>query len=246
MKPISRSASSPRSSISTAARSSGRDPPAGDLAAVELLGQVGMAAVGRGPGQDGRVERQVLEGVQRVVVHEDGDRPLRRQQVGRVLDQPADVVRHPGRVAVRTVLGPGGRGVLHGKGGPGTGGSDGSPGVVARRARGGRKGPRTSLWATVPGLPASRGRPPSASTCLSQHARNSHHGPGHYSTAPGGPSMPVAVQAGRWAHRPSMGLVSRPRFGGGPTRLIMRRNLPVRGSASSRGTTSRATSSTPW
>ncbi len=71
------------------------DPPPGGLAAVGALEQVGMAAVGGRAPPHRLVERQILEGVQRVVMHEDGNRSLRRQQVCRMLDQVVEAVRRP-------------------------------------------------------------------------------------------------------------------------------------------------------
>ena len=44
------------------------------------------------------VVRQVLEGVERVVMNEDPDRTLRRQEVGRVLDHVGQIVRAVGGV----------------------------------------------------------------------------------------------------------------------------------------------------
>ncbi len=67
--------------------------------AVARLGQVGLGAKGRARGHQRLVEGQVLEGVQRVVVHEDANGPLHRQQVGRVvqrLAQPLGRVRRGG------------------------------------------------------------------------------------------------------------------------------------------------------
>ena len=69
------------------------DPAPPQRLAVAVLGQVGLAAEDLGPLLDRLVERQVLEGVERVVVDEDGDRPLRRQQVRGVLDDLAQMLK---------------------------------------------------------------------------------------------------------------------------------------------------------
>ena len=66
------------------------DAAPAELLAVAVLGQVRLAAEDLGPLAHRLVERQVLEGVQGVVVDEDGDRPLGRQQVGGVVDGAAE------------------------------------------------------------------------------------------------------------------------------------------------------------
>src|SRR6478735_8403314 len=76
-----------------------------------------MTAVGGAPLDHRLVERQMLKRVQRVVVNEDADRPLRGQQVGCVLDQVLDVVivrQLAGAGMVLMLLGRGGcEGLFH-------------------------------------------------------------------------------------------------------------------------------------
>ena len=62
------------------------DPPAPQLLTKAVLGQIRLAAEDPGPFHNRLVKVQVLKGVERVVVNEDGDRPLRRQEPRDVLD----------------------------------------------------------------------------------------------------------------------------------------------------------------
>ena len=73
------------------------DPPAPQLVAIAVLGEIGLAAEDLRPLAERLVERQVLEGVQRVVVDEDGDRPLLREQVRGVLDDLGELAEVPAR-----------------------------------------------------------------------------------------------------------------------------------------------------
>jgi hypothetical protein len=57
-----------------------------ELLAVSRLAEKRLAPQSRAGVLDGLLEREVLEGVQRVVVDEDADRPLRRQQVRQPLE----------------------------------------------------------------------------------------------------------------------------------------------------------------
>ncbi len=68
-----------------------KNAPARQLVAVAVLGEVGLAAEHARSLPHRIVERQVLEGVKRVVVNEDADGSLRRQQMRGVqhgLSQP--------------------------------------------------------------------------------------------------------------------------------------------------------------
>ena len=88
--------------------------PRAELLAVAVLGQVGLAAEDLGPLLHRFVKRQVLEGVERVVMDEDRDRPLRRQEVGRVLDHSIEMEQ---AMTMFLRLGPrgcSGRGSAHG------------------------------------------------------------------------------------------------------------------------------------
>ena len=67
----------------------GENPARRQLLPVAGLREVRLAAEPAGGAFDGLLERQVLEGVQRVVVDEDADRPLRRQQMGQPVDHAA-------------------------------------------------------------------------------------------------------------------------------------------------------------
>ena len=60
-----------------------------ELVAIPRLGQERFAPQPFGGALDRLFERQVLEGVQRVVVNEDADRALRRQQVRQLIDRRA-------------------------------------------------------------------------------------------------------------------------------------------------------------
>ncbi len=62
------------------------DPAPPQLLAIAVLAQVHLAAEDPGGFLERLMERQVFEGVQGVVVDEDGDRPLRGQEVGRAFD----------------------------------------------------------------------------------------------------------------------------------------------------------------
>ena len=64
----------------------GPDAPAGHVGPEPLLGQIRLAAEHLAPAADRFVEGQVFEGVQRVVMDEDRDRPLGRKQMGRMVD----------------------------------------------------------------------------------------------------------------------------------------------------------------
>jgi hypothetical protein len=71
------------------------------------LGEVGLTAEDLGPAADGLVEGEVLEGVQGVVMDEDADRALCREQMGGVLSQVSEPVQRGSPLAVR--MGPFGR-----------------------------------------------------------------------------------------------------------------------------------------
>ena len=62
------------------------DPAPRQLLAIAVLAQKRLAAEDARRLLDRLVERQVLEGVQRVMVDEDGDRSLCRQEVAGVID----------------------------------------------------------------------------------------------------------------------------------------------------------------
>ena len=62
--------------------------------------QVGFATKHFAPFLHSVIEREIFEGVQRVVVNENANRPLRRQQMGRELDDRGD-----GRRLTRPVAG---------------------------------------------------------------------------------------------------------------------------------------------
>ena len=82
-------ARSPRSSRAPrAGRRTGCGPCRGRRGTAPRAGTAGSRRLR--PPCDGFLERQVLEGVKRVVVDEDGDRPLGRQQVGGVVDGAAE------------------------------------------------------------------------------------------------------------------------------------------------------------
>ncbi len=59
----------------------------GELVAVSRFGEERFASEPLARELDGFLERQLLERVQRVVMNEDADRPLRRQQVRDVIDR---------------------------------------------------------------------------------------------------------------------------------------------------------------
>src|SRR4051794_5257997 len=63
------------------------DAAAGKLFSIAVLGQIGIAAVGRAALLDRLVKREMLEGVEGVVVNEDADWPLRGEIVSCMLDQ---------------------------------------------------------------------------------------------------------------------------------------------------------------
>src|SRR5215831_7752724 len=58
-----------------------------ELLTVAVLGQIGMTAVSRSAALYGLMKRQMLERMQRVVVNENLDWALRREKMGRMLDQ---------------------------------------------------------------------------------------------------------------------------------------------------------------
>jgi len=68
------------------------NPPAPQLVPISLLRQEWMTAKRLASRYHRFFERQVLERVQRVVMHERGDRSLRGQQVRRVFDQVVQTV----------------------------------------------------------------------------------------------------------------------------------------------------------
>ncbi len=83
----------------------GEDASGGQLRAIAGFREKRLATQPCGSLLDGHLERMVLKGVQRVVMDEDADRPLRRQQVRQLIDHVhqrmigcADVVRVGGVV----------------------------------------------------------------------------------------------------------------------------------------------------
>jgi len=68
---------------------------------ISFLGQKRLAAEDAGPSHHAFVKRQVLKRVQRVVMNEDSDRSLCRQQVSRVLDRLAQL----GQIGLAIVAG---------------------------------------------------------------------------------------------------------------------------------------------
>ena len=62
------------------------DAASGEGVPVPLLGQVWLTAESKCPALDCFLEAEVFEGVQRVVVDEDTDRPLRGEKVGGPFD----------------------------------------------------------------------------------------------------------------------------------------------------------------
>ena len=72
--------------MSSASTSFGENAARRQLVAIPRLGQERFAPQPLGGALDRLFERQVLEGVQRVVVDEDADRALRRQQVRQLID----------------------------------------------------------------------------------------------------------------------------------------------------------------
>ena len=76
-----------------------QDAAAGQLFAVAILGQIGMAAKRCRTLLDRFVEGVLLECVQRVVMHEDLDRRLRRQKMSGVLDRVMEVFQLLGTIA---------------------------------------------------------------------------------------------------------------------------------------------------
>jgi len=81
---------------------------AGELLAITVFGQVGVAAVGGAALLHRLVKRQMLKGVERVVMNEDPNRPLRWQEVSCMLDQMPQIVRAVGDVnRVMRLLGDG-------------------------------------------------------------------------------------------------------------------------------------------
>ena len=82
----------------------GQDAARRQLVAIPRFGQVRLASQPHGGLLDRLFERQVLQRVQRVVVDEDADRPLRGQEVRQPIDQrPREdrpktrTLGHPGR-----------------------------------------------------------------------------------------------------------------------------------------------------
>jgi len=69
------------------------DSPAPQFLAVSVLAQIGLAPEDVRRFLDRLVERQILERMERVVMDEDCDRPLGRQQVAGVLDHFAQSVQ---------------------------------------------------------------------------------------------------------------------------------------------------------
>src|SRR5678815_237342 len=63
-----------------------QNPPASQFLAIAVLRQIWMTAVSRAALFHGFMKRQMLEGVQCIVMNENANRPLRRQQMSRVLD----------------------------------------------------------------------------------------------------------------------------------------------------------------
>ena len=90
-----------------------QDASAGQLLPIPIFGQVGVAAEGGRPLLHGFVERQVLEGVQRIMVHEDPNRRLRGQQVCRVLDVVLERPEPFGDIPLCRVWSHKSRGIVH-------------------------------------------------------------------------------------------------------------------------------------
>ena len=70
-----------------------------ELVAIAHFGEEGFAPEPGGCALDGFLERQVLECVQRIVVNEDADRPLRRQQMRESIDDARERMVRRARLA---------------------------------------------------------------------------------------------------------------------------------------------------
>jgi len=69
------------------------NPPPPEVIAIAILGPVGLTAEDLPSLFHSLVEGKVFKGMQGVVVDEDGDRPLRREQMRGVLDRLVDAVQ---------------------------------------------------------------------------------------------------------------------------------------------------------
>ena len=84
---------------------SGENAARGQLVAIPRLGQERFAPQPFGGALDRLFERQVLEGVQRVVVDEDADGALRRQHLRQVLNQTGQRMARRADIGKASVVG---------------------------------------------------------------------------------------------------------------------------------------------
>ncbi len=80
----------------------GENAARSELVAVSRFGQIRFAPEPLGGALDGVFERPVLERVQRIVMNENADRSLSRQQVGQSIDDAGE--RMVGRARLASVL----------------------------------------------------------------------------------------------------------------------------------------------
>ena len=72
----------------------------GQFLPITVFRQVRLTAEHPRSGLDAVVERKVFERMQGIVMNEDVDRPLGRQEVRRVLDHPVQMILAPSRIAI--------------------------------------------------------------------------------------------------------------------------------------------------
>jgi hypothetical protein len=68
----------------------GKDPTLGEFRAIRFLAQIRLATKDLRGAPHRVVERRVFESMERIVVNKDRDRPLGRQQMAGMLDQPPE------------------------------------------------------------------------------------------------------------------------------------------------------------
>jgi hypothetical protein len=102
---------------SIAARLGDEDSAAGEFLAIATLAQEGFSTERPRSLDDRLLEGSVLESVEGVVMHEDADRPLSRQIVGRIRNDLREFVQLKGIACGHERLRPAGRAAARGGGG---------------------------------------------------------------------------------------------------------------------------------